>query len=432
MTFGSRIAILILGLASQSCMAWFLAPAGRGSYAVCLLFTTMLTLICLFGCDVAALYFVASRRSTLSEGIMNTLLYGGSGCLLAIVAGLVVMQMPLAFLTKASVSAFHLSLVLIPIGFFSSTLVLMLNSLSEFVWLAVFTVGGSLTHLVFTVLFVPLLGWGVEGAMVATNVSGLITIAAVLVLFRRRHGLRPVRPSWPSVVDMFHYGVKYYVGKISNNVNFQVGAIILAFFASKEEIGLFTLATMLTAQIMMIPDTLTTVLIPRVATDKHGRRDLIAQCARVTLILCGLGLLGLCMFARPIVGILFSEAFLPMVSLVWISSLGILVRSATKVMVPFMLNTNHPGITSISTAIGMVTNVILLWLLMPRWGLDGAAWAMTFGYLTGAAVLLAGFVRISGLRHREIWRFRWTDWTSFVEVWHGVRGRMGAGLGGAN
>lgn len=60
-TFGSRIAMILVGTATQSCLAWFLAPAGRGSYAVCLLFQTLLVITCVFGCDVAALYFVAAR-----------------------------------------------------------------------------------------------------------------------------------------------------------------------------------------------------------------------------------------------------------------------------------------------------------------------------------------------------------------------------------
>ncbi|MHC5172664.1 MAG: hypothetical protein ACYSPJ_02710 [Planctomycetota bacterium] len=65
---------------------------------------------------------------------------------------------------------------------------------------------------------------------------------------------------------MFHYGLRYYVGKISNQVNFQLGTLILAFFATQEQIGIFAVASQVTARAMLVPDALATVLMPRVGT----------------------------------------------------------------------------------------------------------------------------------------------------------------------
>jgi O-antigen/teichoic acid export membrane protein len=423
-TFGSRIAVMLLSTASQSGLAWWLGLADRGSLAVCMLFATMLTLACLFGCEVAAQYFVASRRLTVSEGIMNVLIYGGLGCGLAILVGFILLQMPLSFVAKANPSAFHLALVMIPLSFFSATLTNLLTAVSEFTWMAVTNVSGYGLQLVLLLVLVWYWDLGVNGALLATLIGSAATIVWVLVLFRRSHGLRWVWPSWHSIAEMFHYGIKYYVGKISNHVNFQIGAIILAFFASKEDIALFVLATTLTAQAMMIPDTLTTVLIPRVAMDKTGRRELIAQCSRVITLLCGTALLVLAIFARPIVTLLFSPAFAPAIPLVRIVAVGILIRCASKAFVPFLLNTNHPGIASMSVAAGMATNLVLLWLLLPVMGLAGAAWAMTLGYVVSSFILLQGFIRISGMAFQDVARFRKSDWLPVAEIWQGIGRRL--------
>jgi len=423
-TFGSRIGVMVLGMGSQSCLAWCLGLADRGSYAVCMLFATMLTLACLFGCEVAAQYFVASRRLTVSEGIMNVMIYGGLGCGLAVLVGLILLRMPLSFVTKADLSSFHLALVMIPLSFFSTTITNLLSAVSEFAWLAIVNVASYGLQVILLLVLVLLLDLGVNGALLAANLVSVASIVGVLALFRKKSGLRWAWPSWQSIGEMFRYGIQYYVGKISNQVNFQIGPIILTFFASKEDIGLFVLATTLTAQAMMIPDTLTTVLIPRVAVDKTGRRELIAQCSRLITLLCGIALLVLVIFAKPIIAILFSPAFVPAVSLVRIVAIGILIRCASKVFVPFLLNTNHPGIASMSVAAGMAANLVLLWLLMPVLGLDGAAWAMTLGYVVSSLILLQGFVRISGMGFREVARFRWADWMPIAEMWQGVRRRM--------
>lgn len=440
-TFGSRVVTMLLAVGTQSAIAWSLGVAGRGAYGVCLLLTTVLIIVCVFGSEVAAQYFLASKRMSVSEVVMNTLVFGGFGCVLAIAVGLLGMYAPAAwvpyppfkwfatFCDKASASELHFALAMIPTTFFSMTFIGLLNSLAEFGWLAVMSVLGALGQLIFILLFVPLLKWGTVGALAAMLVANGLTIAAVLVFLRRKYALGWVRPSRRSLMDMLHYGLRYYVGKVSNQVNFQLGAIILACYAgaTQEDLGLFTLALVLTKQIMMIPDTLSAVLIPRVAVDKEGRSELIAQSSRVTLVVSGLALAGLCIFAHPIIRVAFSAEFLPMVPLIWIMSLGVLLRCASKLFVPFLVNTNHPGIASWSVLIGTIVNVVALWWLMPRYGLIGVSWAMTLGYGAGAVILAFGFTRISGMPQRETWRFRRTDWEPFAAVWHRIRGQAAAG-----
>ena len=85
--FSSRIVTLGAQLGIQSCLAWFLGPADRGSYAVCLMFATLLGLIFVVSLDVAGVYFVSSKRATLSEGITCTVLFGVISSALAIVVG---------------------------------------------------------------------------------------------------------------------------------------------------------------------------------------------------------------------------------------------------------------------------------------------------------------------------------------------------------
>jgi len=424
-TFGSKIVTLLLHTGVQSCLAWFLAPAGRGSYAVCVLFATLLILFCVLGCDVAAMYYVSARKFTLSEGVSNACVHGGLGCLLAIAVGFAIMQFPLSFLEKAARSSFYLSLALIPASFFSGTLTSLLGSLRQFGWLAISHIFSISCQLVLVVVMVPVLGWGVNGALLSTLGTALLTIAAVLVFYRRRHQLTWVRPSRQSLSQMLHYGLRYYLGKISNQVNFQIGTIILAFFATREEIGLFAVAMTLTAQVMMVPDTLTTVLIPRVAEDKVGRIALIAQCARVAGVVVAILLAVLAIFATPMVSILFSPQFLPAVPLIRIIAVGILVRSAGKLFVPYLIGTNHPGIASVSVAAGMVTNLVLLLALMPYLGLMGAAVAVSVGYLVSSAILQIAFCRISGQRFRETWRFTVEDWRLVKQIFGKTLERVG-------
>ena len=223
---------------------------------------------------------------------------------------------------------------------------------------------------------------------------------------------------------MFHYGSRYYFGKISNQMNFQVGTIILAMFAAEDEIGLFDLASQIAVRTMIIPNTLITILIPKVAGDKDGKKELVAQCVRLTGLIYGMLMILLAVFAKPIVAVVFPPAFLPIVPLIRILTIGVVVRSCGKVLVPYFLGTNHPGISSISVAIGAITNVAALWVLLPMIGLSGAAIGMTLGYLASSALLMVAFMRFSGLRAGEAWLPRRSDWGIVANAMKRVRQKI--------
>ncbi len=264
-TFAARIVSLVLTIGTQSCLAWVLGPEGRGAYAISLLMATILGLVFMVGSDIAAQYFVASGKLSVSRVITHVTICIAISSALAILAGLFVLRFDLAFVRKATIHEFYLGLATIPAVLFARVLVQLLGSLREFVWLGILTIATSALQLALVLVFALGFRWAVEGALWAIVVKNCIMTVVILVFFRRKYDLSWVRPELRDVGRMLHYGIRYYFGKISNLVNVEIGTIILAFFASKSEIGLFAVASHLVTQAMIIPDTLTTVLIPRVA-----------------------------------------------------------------------------------------------------------------------------------------------------------------------
>ena len=203
--------------------------------------------------------------------------------------------------------------------------------------------------------------------------------------------------------------------KILHRANWQYGQFSdwntnPCFFATRDEIGLFAVALQLTITAVTIPDALAMVLMPRVAVDKAGKRELITQSVRIVTVICGVPLLLLVIFAKPIINVVFSPVFLPAATLVRILAVGVVVRCACKVFESYLLGIDRPGVISLGTGIGTFVNIICLWLLLPVVGLSGAAFAVVAGYLTNSAILTYGFVRISGIHLNQIWVFKVSDW----------------------
>ncbi|HDL64964.1 MAG TPA: hypothetical protein ENH12_06200, partial [Proteobacteria bacterium] len=366
------------------------------------MYTAILTTLFVVGCDVAGLYFVASRRFSIPEGITNVLIYGGLGSVAAMLVGFGVLHSGLPFLDKASPASFRLALILIPVNLFSLIFLNLLTAARRFPQYMLVSVVQGVSQLIFVFFFVRIQGGGVNGALFGILAAGIVTITFTLVLFYREDGAVFKTPNISQLKEMLHYGARYYVAKISNMANVQVGTLILALFATREEIAFFAVAIRVTIQVMIVPDTLTLVLIPRSARDREGKKELVARSARLTGLVCGAALILLVIFTRPLVVILFSPAFAPAIPLIRIISIGVLIRSASKVIVPYLIGTDHPGIASISVGVGMLVNLGMLLLLLPLIGLSGAAVAVTAGYLAGAVVILFWFSRLSGLGVGEI------------------------------
>lgn len=409
-TFSGQIIAVCLAIGTQSCLAWTLLPEGRGSYAVCFIFSTLLGIVFSIGCQTAFVYFVASKRFTISEAIIYTFMIGFVTSLAAICTGLIILQLPYSFTAKAPLRAFHLAIVYTPVALFANIFLQLLTSLGKFRLFAVLTILRELNRLVFVLIFVLGFSQGVEGALLASIASDTVIIILTLGFYLFKYKATWIKPKIYDLREVFLYGARYYLGTLSNMVNVQIGTIILALFASREEIGLFAVASALTLRVQIIPNSLVATLIPRVAGNQTNRQELVAQCARITGVICGILLLILVVFATPIVSILFSPAFLPSADLIRVLIIGVISRCACKVFVPYLLGNKRPGIVSFSVATGMVTNLLLMYLLLPVYGLTGAAISVTMNYLVSSAILAISFNRFSGLSMREIWFLKRSDW----------------------
>jgi O-antigen/teichoic acid export membrane protein len=413
LTLGGRVGGLVAGMATQVILAWGLGAEGRGSLAVCMVFSTVLVLVFAVGSDIGGLYFMSSGRFSVWEAIFYVSAFGLVSSILAMVTGYSLIHTSLPFFAKASRGAFLLSLWLIPMTLYSEVFLRLLTAVRLFKHSALITILRSLLQMLLTGALVWVVKLDVAGALIASIVAAAITFAACLLVFLRKFEFTAFRPSLSSFAAMFSYGLRYYFGKISNLANVEMGTIIVAFFADRAEIGWFALASRVTQLVQMIPDSLTVILFPRVAIDKEGKKDLVMRVARSVLVACGTVFFLQAVLATPFVLIAFSAAFLPAAPLIRVLAIGGTVYCMAKIFLSYLVATNRPGVASVTVTIGVLVNITLLWLLLPRLGVAAAAWATTAAYIVDSVILLLLFLHFSGARMHEVFAFSRRDLGDF-------------------
>ena len=399
----TRLGLLLGGLAIQSLLAYSLLPEGRGAYAVCVMFGALFGALFTPGADRGIQYYLMAKRISVSEGVWVALIICLIGSAIAVSIAVPLILSEIAFFQKADRSSFFLSLPLIPLTAFSTSLQLHLAGLRRFARLALFSVMQTTTNVLMLVALILGLHMGVQGALIAAALSHGAMIIVMLVDLWRVYGLYPMIPSLNVLRRIVRYGLEYHIARIGQVVDLQIGALFLGMVAGRAEIGIFTVASALLTRVFVLSDAVSSAVLPRVALGDEGRPALVSFCGRVTSWMTGVALIILCAISVPLTRVIFSEAFLPAVNLMWIMAPGVLVYSGTSVLMAYFRGVNRPKTCSWVVWAGMMGNLATVILLYPQIGLAAAAWGMTVGRVCRSAVLVLAFVRATDMSPTCVW-----------------------------
>lgn len=412
------VAGLGIGVATQSLLARFLLPEGRGQYAVCMIvFASLLTLICALGQEMANAYYIGAGKLSVSEAMTQSVIIGVLTSLIAYMAGYFLTRSSLSFLNKAPVELFRLSLLCVPPMIFHlyiSRIFLGMGEVSIFKYLLV------------GVQLVALLGFIITGILGILTVRTALTMQIVangsmalfeILLLRLRHNCRFVMPKMAVLLRSIGYGFRYYFGKLATLVNVQIATIILSFSKlDSEQIGFFAVALALASQILLLPEAIQISMLPRAASDSKGQSRMFAQSTRLCLFCCLCMVLVVFLLSKPIILIFLSSKFMPALIPLWVLLPGILFRTISKVLPAYFSGIDRPQITSGVIVVTLLTNFVLIGLLLPIWGLAGVALANTCAYMLEAFLMALAFRHYSSHSVWDLIRFRREDWHVLIQL----------------
>lgn len=436
--FASRVGLLLLNLLVQGMLAHFLLPEGRGSYAVCLAFATSLGLLFTPGAEEGAQQFLMTRNAV-SQAVSTAFVICLVGGALAIGLAIAAMQSDAAFFHKAHARSFYLALCFLPVLAFSMAVEHQLAGLRRFGRLAVFLPLRAAVNIVGVFVLVRQMGFGVDGAIIALAASYLLMIGLCLRDLRRHCGLAAAWPQRASLAFILGYGLKFHVARVRSGVGPQLGILVLGLMASSGQIGLFAVACTLMIGFALISNAVGNALLPRIAvreavrslrpdelqgaaaaevaaapSDAEGSAStpaLVALCLRLVCAVTAGAMLALLLVAGPLVELLFSQAFLPAVPLLWLIAPGVLANAGCGLLVTYFKAVNRPAICSRALWAGWCVELAVLVLLFPTMGVAAAALGVALGAGCSLVLLAIAFQRATALGWLGTWLPRRADAT---------------------
>ena len=195
--------------------------------------------------------------------------------------------------------------------------------------------------------------------------------------------------------EIFHYGSIMQLGNILQFLNYRSAYYFIEIFLNRAAVGIYSVGVQLSESIWLIAKSIHMVQYTRISNEKDPEYAvrLTLNLLKVTFLLTFICLILLLLFLNLFFSLIFKPAFNEVPSIMLVLSSGILIFSVSIILSPYFSGTGKPVHNTISAAIGLVFTLVFSFILIPRVGLMGAAWAATLAYSVATLYQLIVFVK---------------------------------------
>jgi O-antigen/teichoic acid export membrane protein len=397
LAFGTNLTVLALGVATSVATARLLGAGDFGRYAVAQLFAFVVITFTSCGLAPATIYHVSRGTYPLRDVVVNGVLFSLAAGAAAVAVGAAVARLFGAWMLPGlPPRLFLLALLLVPVTHLGTTLRAVLHGQQRFGALSVATAADMAVRFAAILVGVGALRGGVAAALAANALGGLLVVLGTLAYLRRELAGARWRFDAPYLRDSLRYGSKAFLANGVQFLNYRVDMLILNGWHGPVAVGFYSIAVLFAERLGMISGAASTVLFPRVAASGDGHTDATPTVARVVFWSTVAGALVFFLISGPVVRILYSSTYLPAVAPLQVLLVGMVALSVTDVVAHDFSGRGRPEVNTTISAMTLVLNVVACLLLVPRFGLLGAAWATALAYTAQAVVFIAYYVRVSG------------------------------------
>lgn len=230
------------------------------------------------------------------------------------------------------------------------------------------------------------LGWGVNGALAASTLSGLLAFLCAMWMLRslwqvqRRKQMQPDQGIW-------QYANTAFWGIMAFTVLTNADVILVKHFFQPSEAGFYSTASTLGRIVLYFPVAISMVMFPK-AVENHTRHEGSSGLAResllITMFLC-LPLVALYfLFPTPLVRLLFGTRYLPSVPLIGPLGMAMALFATVSLLLQYYLSIQDQRfvITVVLGAMGLVVGLYIFH--------DSLAQVLTVLNIVGLGTLVAG------------------------------------------
>ena len=381
-TLITRVLMIVNSVGAGIIVAHWLGAKGLGQFAVINVAVGTVVQLCSFGLPSANTYFIAQDEKQLRTAATNSLIFVlVVGSLLAFGLSYVA-ELRVDWFGYVSSNLIRLASVSIPaqlITLVGLNILLAVGKIREFNLLDL--IGQSFV-LINAVVALIVMGFGLTmlvflNVLAATLVS--IVVGMLIVSASRKLERSQWRPDVSLLARMIRYGVKFHISILAGAIIFRADLLVVNHFRGADEAGVYSVATQFGMLLMLLPSVVATLLFPRVTAEQDVRGETTVMVTRYTALVT----FACCLAAVPfsfLLPLIYGDAFAEATQLLLILLPGVFLIGLESVLIQHFNALGLPRIIPVYWVVTLVVNLVLVFVLVPRIGAQGAAIASTVSY----------------------------------------------------
>jgi O-antigen/teichoic acid export membrane protein len=383
-----RVLTLVLNLLTGIVSARYLGPVGRADQAAILLGATLFPFLVAFGLPLAVQYKIRTepeRASTyVSAGAGLAIAFGFLACVL----GILVLPHMLAKYSPSIVFAAQLAMLTAPLQMLYLFLCSVLQARHRF------REPNFTRYAMPASTLVGLLGLAAAHFLnaISSSVAYLGTLLWSVPWLWVKVAPRPRFRALRVTKELMNYGSRSYVSDILGTLATQVDQVLVIGLLSPASMGLYAVALGAARAADLFSGSVVAVLFPRATSLDHAAIvQLTGRATRITsamLLVTSLLLIAVMPFVLPL---FYGGAFAAAVPVAQVVVVSFALNGVVYVLAQAYMAAGRPGVIAVIQFVGLATTIPTMLVLIPRFGLLGAASALVISTMVRLLLTLAGF-----------------------------------------
>ena len=247
--------------------------------------------------------------------------------------------------------------------------------------------------------------------LVAPTATGMVAPAAIAYLVAAVVSIviahRTVGGPWLGfdlgyTRDALGMGLRGQIGNILNFLNLRLDLLLVPWLVDLGAAGIYLVVLRMSEAVTQIASAAAALLFPAVTRADVRQTALTERTVRGTLLVVVTAGIAIAILAPWLLGVFFGAAFESGTTTLRITMLAMLPLSVVRLITGDLKGRGRAGLTSIAAGAALVVTVVLDLLLIPAFGIEGAAVASLVAYSVGAAILLVAYRRVTSGRLRAL------------------------------
>ncbi|CAM3847883.1 oligosaccharide flippase family protein [Pseudomonas wadenswilerensis] len=398
LSMGTRLAMIALRLMRNVLLARILGPSERGLFALLSTLPDLISAATSGGLNTAVGYQAAKQRS-MGLLLSQVLIYG---CLVAGALTLICVALARAFGNELEVTTqlgllAWLLLLAVPLTVLKSGLLTLHNATGG---VGAFNALRLTESLVPLLLFVGMFWMWQNAALEAALISWLLGLSLVVLLglywLGRQHA---IRLCWDrsGQRELLSYSAKSHPDLLFQQVILRSDYLFISAMLGSAALGHYAMASAAAELLLIVPEAVTTPLMKRLLQQDAGMDKLTPLALRLTATVMLGACLSMALIGEWLIVTLFGAEYQPAYPALLALLPGLFGLCYASILRLDLLGKNRPGTVSLLMGLGAALNLVLNVLLIPVYGIVGAAMASSIAYLAVTLAMLLLYCKLSGV-----------------------------------